>query len=305
MVKSLFTKLKKYYQERFGSIFPVFVWLIVFVWVVSYVFFLFWGITTSLKSSTDFFINPVGLPKKEYGGVKISNYAQVWKTLYTIKTDGSFAYIEELLANSLFYCCAIAIINNVIVMMNTYVAARFKHIKFVPLMWVIYLIACYNPLTPNQASVIKLMRMLGWYDNPIGLILWNIGGYGGAFMIFYGAWKSFSPTYSEAARIDGAGEWTIFFKIMLPLIWPVLFIYIINTIRTLWDDYMVPIIYMPSYPTVALAAYEFQWSGADGLQDVTGKLAGYFMFAIPMILMYMATKNRLVKASSLVGGIKG
>ena len=156
MVKSLFTKLKKYYQERFGSIFPVFVWLIVFVWVVSYVFFLFWGITTSLKSSTDFFINPVGLPKKEYGGVKISNYAQVWKTLYTIKTDGSFAYIEELLANSLFYCCAIAIINNLIVMMNTYVAARFKHIKFVPLMWVIYEISSQRTFMSPPQGVKRL-----------------------------------------------------------------------------------------------------------------------------------------------------
>lgn len=301
----IFDKIKQYYKTRFGSTFALLVWFIVFVWVVSYVVFLFWGITTSLKSSTDFYFNPVGLPKQEFGGWKLQNYVQVWKSLYTIKTDGSFAYIEELLANSLFYCCSIAILNNLIVMLNTYVAARFKHVWFVPFMWIVYLFACYNPLTPSTASTLKLMRMFGFYDNPIGLILWNIGGYGGPFMIFYGAWKGFSPTYSEAARIDGAGEVTIFFQIMLPMIRPVLFVYIISTIRTLWDDYMVPILYMPSYPTVALAAYEFQWSGADGLQDVTGKLAGYFMFAIPMVVMYFATKERMVKSSAMVGGLKG
>lgn len=304
-MSALFKKIKQYYKERFGSVFALFIWLIVFIWVASYVVFLFWGITTSFKTSTDFYFNPIGLPKNEFGGWRIQNYAQVWQTLYTIKPDGSFAYIEELLGNSLFYCCSIAILNNLIVMMNTYIAARFKHIWFVPFMWTVYIFACYNPLTPSAASTIKLMRWLGFYDNPVGLIIWNLGGYGGPFMIFYGAWKSFSSTYSEAARIDGAGEWTIFFEIMLPLISPVLFVYIINTIRGLWDDYMVPILYMPHYPTMALAAYNFQWSGADGLQDVTGKLAGYFMFSIPMVIMYFATKNKLVKSSALVGGIKG
>lgn len=306
---NIWKKVKQYYKKHFGSPFAVIVWLIVFVWCLSYALFLFWGITTSFKISTDFYYNPIGFPKKiyagKYGTWHFENYVKVWKTMYVQNPDGTNAYVETLLGNSLFYCCAIAILNNLLVMLNTYIAARFKHVWFVPFMWGVYLFACYNPLVPSTASTIKLMRWLGFYDNPIGLILWNIGGYGGAFMIFYGSWKSFSPTYAEAARMDGAGEWTIFFKIMFPLIRPVFFVYVINTIRALWDDYMVPIMYMPHYPTMALAAYQFQIGGSDGVQDVTGKLAGYLMFSIPMVVMYFATKNRLVKSSSLVGGIKG
>lgn len=109
--------------------------------------------------------------------------------------------------------------------------------------------------------------------------------------------------YIDAARIDGCGEWGIYWRIVLPLVKPALAVLAIFTFIGEWNSYLWPLIVLHSpekYPlTVGLATLQRQNIAEYGLQA-----AGAAVSAVPMLIVFFAFQKYFMKGLTL-GGTKG
>jgi ABC-type glycerol-3-phosphate transport system permease component len=146
-----------------------------------------------------------------------------------------------------------------------------------------------------------IFRELGWLDTLLPLIVPHWFG-GGAFNIFLlrQFFRSIPADLSDAARIDGASEFGIFARIILPLARPALAAVGIFTFFLHWNDFMAPLIYLskPSNLTLSL--------GLAAFRDVYSTQWHYLMAAsvvvvIPTVLVFFVAQRHFVQGITMTG----
>ena len=110
-------------------------------------------------------------------------------------------------------------------------------------------------------------------------------------------------SFSEAAKIDGAGNFTIMVTIMLPLVKTtfstIFLIYFIN----FWNDYQTPLLYMPNRPTISYGLYRFGNSVNAELSSVPMQIMGSMLVFIPILLVFTLFSKKMMGNISM-GGLK-
>jgi ABC-type glycerol-3-phosphate transport system permease component len=160
------------------------------------------------------------------------------------------------------------------------------------------------PIIGSGAAGYMLHVDLNLIDNPSLIWLSWLSGFDFAFIIFYGVLKGISNSYSESARIDGANEFFIFFRVVLPLMIPVIIANAITSAMGIWNNYSISMLYLRAYPTLGYGMYILN----DQIFLLEGGRPVYFACAIvsalPMVIIYASNINLLLKNMS-VGGLKG
>lgn len=290
--------------EIVRKIFPVLCWTVCFLWCVVLLSMLVWAIINSFRTNKEFYLDPGGFPKMW----NVSNYVVALKNIHaTVKVAGGGTrevYLLEMLKNSLLYAVGapfFAVLNAAVA---SYVVAKYKQFKWVAGIFAIVIFTSYVPLTPSLASNIKLLNSLNLFDNMIGIWIWSSGAFGSMFLLYYASFKGVSWTYAEAAFVDGASHFRVFVELMLPLTKTVFGALFITSFVTIWNDYQTPMIYLPSYPTIAYGAWQIQYSNETEFAIIPNRLAGLTLVIIPVLILFLAFKNKLMGALS-VGGLKG
>lgn len=159
------------------------------------------------------------------------------------------------------------------------------------------------PIVGTLPVMYQFMGDIHLLDTLPGVWFIYVSGFGFGFLLLNGHFKGLSWTYAEAAQIDGANSFQIFFKIMLPLSAPQLVSLAIVTAITYWNDYGTPKIYLPSMPTVAV--------GLDSLMIEIKKTSNYplmfacMLVAITPILIVFCIFQKTIISNMVAGGIKG
>ena len=124
------------------------------------------------------------------------------------------------------------------------------------------------------------------------------------FLIFYGFFKDLPNTYNEAAEIDGASQFATMLRICIPLSAKMITTIILIQFVASWNNYTVPMIYMPTKPTLAYLIYYliFVQTGSI-LTIVPRKVACLMCLAIPILILFIFLKDKLMGNIS-IGGIK-
>lgn len=139
----------------------------------------------------------------------------------------------------------------------------------------------------------------GWLDSYWGLIMPNLGS---AFSIFLMRqyMKSIPDSLIDAARIDGAGHFKIYWKIMMPLSKPALAALAIFTFQFQWGDFYGPLIILssPELFTLPLGLALFQQGNRTVWNLV---MAGSVLALIPMIIIFFIFQKQFVRGISLSG----
>lgn len=288
-----------------GNIFPTVAWIAVALWCLIFLGLLFWAFINSLKTYINFYEDPLFFPKGGTGyGWKFSNYAQAFSALKIFR-EGREIMAPEMLLNSLLYAGGSGVVSVITACLASYILAKYSYLKWVRGLWVIVLITNYLPISSSLAANIKLLTDLGLYDSLLGVIFWQCGAFGYIFLIYYATWKSVSWSYAEAAFIDGAGHFRTMLLIMWPMTRTIFGVLFIQQFITLWNDYMTPIIYLPSYPNLSYGAYQFQFSVADvNIATPPIQIAGLLMLALPVFILFLIFRNKLMGSLTL-GGLKG
>ena len=207
------------------------------------------------------------------------------------------------LINTVFMAVASMILTCITSAMAGYALAKKR---FVGRSILFTLIVCAMAL-PKQVILIPLLREMSSLQlyNTIWAVIFPIVGWPfGVFLM-----KQFSEGIPgemlEAARIDGAGEFYTFNKIVLPIMKPALAVQAIFSFVASWNNYFIPALVLDSADKKTLPILIAQLRSADFLKFDMGKV--YMMVAIailPVIIVYLLLSKFIVRGVAL-GGVKG
>jgi len=269
--RKIFLDLITYLVITFGALLMV----IPFIWMLS----------TSFKEPADQFTRTL-IPNP----ITVENYTNLWEKLP----------FPQLLLNSIQIALLSTVGQVLTCAMGAFAFAvvkfRFREPLFI-LLLITFMIPSQVTLIPNFL-IFKFLGMIG-SNTP----LWLPAFWGGAFGTFLlrQYFLTIPRDFSEAARVDGASLFQIFWKIYLPLARPALAALAIFTFMWSWNDLIHPLIYLPSdlnktTITVGMALFQTQYSG-----KWTVMMAGTMISVLPVILMFFIAQKQFIEGISLSG----
>jgi multiple sugar transport system permease protein len=280
-------------REARIDVWRVLVWLILCVGSVVMMLPVAWMVSTSLKEPGQVFrFPPEWIPDPV-----------VWRNYPDALTQMPF---DRYVANTLF----ITVSNMVGVAVSSSLAAyAFARLQF-PGRDAIFWMLVSTLMLPQAVILIPRyieFRYLGWVDSWKALIIPNFfaAGLGGVFFVFLlrQFFRTIPRELTDAAKVDGASEFRIYWQIVLPLSRPVLAVVLIFTFLDNWNNYLEPLIFLssPDKFTVALGLASFR-----GLFTTQWHLlmAASTVMILPVVALFFLLQRYFVRGVVLTG-IKG
>lgn len=172
---------------------------------------------------------------------------------------------------------------------------------------VLYAVVLGGLMVPFEAVFIPLFTMVadvGQHNTYPALILPRIASALGVFVMTQ-FFSRVPKEYSEAAMVDGAGRWTVFFRIMLPLARPAILSLAILAFVWSWNDYLWPLVSVSDREmftiTPGLASLKLQWSNAQELGSI---MARGVVGAAPVLVIFVIFQRYLLRGITLTSGEK-
>lgn len=248
-----------------------------------------WMLLTSIKGPADPItsVPPQFLPNDP----TIANYLKVWDALP----------IPSFFFNSLVVAVAVGLLNVLIAALAAYPLAKMRFRGREAIFYALLATLIVPAQLTYIPSFILSVNVFRYYDTLAALIFPNLVS---AFNIFLlrQAFRGVPNDLIDAARVDGAGEWRIWWQILLPIVRPSLAAVAIFTFVTSWNDFLWPslMLHTPGGMTlpVGLAALQGFFSS-----DFRSIAAGVTMTVIPILLFFIAVQRYFVKG--LAGAVKG
>ena len=280
--------------------------IILIAYCISLFIPIIWMVITSLKDGDfEYTGNAFGLPEKPI----FQNYADIMTMLYQDKTLENGLKVRYqlpmLFAYTLFYAVMAALIGTMAYVICAYVLSRYKFVgsEFIYALGIFIMV---TPIIGSSVSAMQVKKAFGCYNN---MFMWLITSPSTAFsglnfLIIYGAFKGMANEYAEAAEIDGAGHFTIFFRIYFPMIVPTAAVIFLLGVFNGWNDWYTFLVWLPKYPNLSLAMYTLQ--NATSLYGVSMPeiMAGFTVVCIPTTILYLFS-NKIIMNKMTVGGLKG
>lgn len=262
----------------------------------------YWAFINSLKTKWDFRTNNLfGAPKEWMW----SNYKTV-KDMFSvnIKDGDAFrdVYTMEMLKNTLLYGVGSAFVSTLVPCLVSYLVAKFNF-KFLKAYYIIVIVTMVLPIIGLTSSELDLAIKLGLYDNIFGVWIMKAHFLSPYFLVFYASFKQIPDSFKEAAEIDGASNWTILFKIMLPQVAGMFFTIMLLFFIGYWNDYSVALIYLPNHPTLAVGLWRFSNASDKVLASVPMQLSGCMYLFVPILIIFLIFHNKFMGNIS-IGGLK-
>jgi multiple sugar transport system permease protein len=204
-------------------------------------------------------------------------------------------------ANSLLVSGAITLLS---LLVNTMSGYAFAKLQFAgrERVFQVLLAALVIPAQVAMLPLFLLMKELGLVNTYAGVVVPALATVFGIFLVRQYA-RSIPDELLEAARIDGAGELRIFFRIVLPMLKPVLVTLAIFTFMGSWNDFMWPLIVLTDQEhytlPVALATLS-----REHIMDVELMMAGAVVTVVPVLLLFLALQRYYIQGL-LLGSVKG
>ncbi|SDS51298.1 carbohydrate ABC transporter permease [Actinoplanes derwentensis] len=259
------------------------------LWVLAglFLFPLAWFLLSSFKPGGELFSYPLSILPRDW---TTAGYVKAWD-----RVDFSLYF-----GNTLLVATITTILTVVVSAATGYALAKYKA------WWLTALFMCILATTMLPTEVILsptfvVIRDLGLYDTLAGIIVPSILTASGIFM-FRQFYKTVPDELLEAARIDGARELTVFFRIMLPLARPIVITLGIFSFQWRWNDYIWPLIVLGDPDKFTLQVALRSLIGAENI-DWTVLLPASIISIIPLVAMFLVAQ-RYVMSSDLNSGLK-
>jgi cellobiose transport system permease protein len=206
------------------------------------------------------------------------------------------------LLNSVIVSLAIAVIASLLCALAGFAFAKMHF----PGRNALFLIVLLTMTVPAQLSVIPQYLIISWLDWVDTLQAIIVPGLASAFGIFWMRQHmatTLSDELMQAARIDGANSWQIFWRIGFPVVRPAAVVRGLITFTAVWNDFMWPFIVLksPELFTVQIALKQLQ---ANRTIDLALTMGGSFMATLPLLIVFFFVGRRMV-AGIMDGAFKG
>lgn len=249
-----------------------------------------WVVSTSLRTpAQSFTLPPAWIPVD----MDFSNYQQVFDEI---------PFFQQI-TNSFIITFATVFGQLATATLAGYAFARLQFPGRTILFWIVLA----TLMIPGQAIIIPVFvlisRGLGLNDTLWALIIPSVATAFGVFLLRQ-YFMQIPADFEEAAMIDGANQWDIFWRVYFPLASPGMAILAILTFNAKWNDYFTPLIFMntPERFPITLGIVDLQ--GYMGTGSISVVLAGIVLSTIPVVVIYILGQRYLLEGL-MTGGLKG
>lgn len=164
----------------------------------------------------------------------------------------------------------------------------------------LFLLATLIPGVTTQVATFQLINGLGLYDTKAALILLFMGTDIIAIYLFIQFMQGIPASLDEAAMIDGANRWTIYWRIVLPLLRPAIATVVIIKGIAIYNEFYAPFLYLPSEGLISTSLFRFK--GPFGAQwEVIA--AGTIVVIIPTLIAFLLLQRWIYKGLT-AGAVK-
>jgi len=243
---------------------------------------------SSVKTKVEIFSRPFALPAV----VKWSNYAAAWKG----------ANMSRYFINSMIQSGATVIILAVVSSMASYVLSRFDF-KVNKFLTVFFMLGMMIPMHTVLVPISYVIGMLNLTDNIPALILVYVAfNLPFSIMVISNFMKGINQSLGEAALIDGASYFQIYYKVMLPLTVPALSTISIFNFLAAWNNILFPLLFISDKSLKPIALGLLNFNGERGSDYGPLMAAIIITVAVPMVL-YLLFQEK-VEGGLAAGAVK-
>ena len=259
---------------------------------LSYIYIIVWAFIAGCKTHTEIVMDPFSLPEKW----NLGHYLEV---LQVLEVNGNG--FLQMFFNSVWFSVLGTLIQQFVSITLAYACAKYT---FPGSKWIytIILIMITLPIYGNSGAAYVLHSKLGLVDTYARVIV-CASGFNTFFLYYMAFFKNLSWTYAEAAMVDGAGDFQIYFKIMLPQAKAIFGALFLTQWIAQWNSYESELVYLPNLPTLPVGIYQFNTEMLYRARlDIL--FAACVITAIPALILF-AVFNKTITTNVSVGGIKG
>lgn len=206
--------------------------------------------------------------------------------------------------NSIIIVIPAVVISTLLGSLNGYVMTKFRF-RGDNIVFVMFLFSCFIPF---QIILIPAARILGWWGlagSATGLILIHIVyGVGFTTLFFRNYYAAFPDELVRAARIDGAGFWRIFLRILLPNSMPIIVVSVIWQFTNIWNDFLFGASFADAGSLPMTVALNNLVSSSTGVKEYNVHFAGAIIAALPTLVVYVFSGRYFVRGL-MAGAVKG
>jgi multiple sugar transport system permease protein len=181
----------------------------------------------------------------------------------------------------------------------------FARLRF-PFRNTLFILLLASLMVPNQVTVIPLfilMRKLGLIDNHWSLILPGLTSAFGVFLMRQ-YFMTLPQDLTDAAKVDGAGPWTTFRQIALPLAGPSLAALAIINVQVTWNAYFYPLIFLNTWDKMTLPLGITALRGYMGSGSPSVVMAAVTLSILPMLILFLVAQRWFITGITQTG-LKG
>jgi multiple sugar transport system permease protein len=246
-----------------------------------------WMVSTSLKGPGDIFQYP---PRWIPDAWNLRNYAAIMDVLP----------LGRMLLNSFTVAVAATIGQTASCALAAYAFARMKF-RGKEILYLVLLATMMIPAQVTMIPVFLIMKFLGWIDTLYALIVPAF--FGGAFGTFLlrQFFAGIPVELEDAARLDGCGNFRIFWRIILPLSRPALTTLALFTFMAYWNDLLGPVIYLSSIDkaTLTIGLANLQSGAMTTRYDLL--MAGSVLSVLPIIILLLLGQRWFIRGIATTG----
>ncbi|CAL9423524.1 carbohydrate ABC transporter permease [Streptomyces collinus] len=169
--------------------------------------------------------------------------------------------------------------------MTAYAVDRFRF-RFRAWVLALFLIAALVPGVTTQVATFQIVNSFGMFDSLWAPIALYMGTDIVSIYIFLQFVRSIPVSLDESARIDGANAFTVYRKVILPLLKPAIATVVIVKGITVYNDFYIPFLYMPSEDLGVISTSLFRFKGPFGAHWETIS-AGAILVIVPTLVVFL------------------
>jgi glucose/mannose transport system permease protein len=265
---------------------------------IYYLLPLYVMVVTSFKTMPEIRLGNIFAPPVEF---TFEPWVKAWSTACTgLDCTG----LSKGFWNSVRITVPSVILSIAIASVNGYMLANWRF-RGADIFFTILLIGAFIPYQVMLYPIVIILRELGLYGSLAGLVLVHtIFGMPINTLLFRNYFSGLPPELFKAARVDGAGFWGIYFRIMLPMSIPIFVVSMIIQITGIWNDFLFGVVYTrpDTYPmTVQLNNIV---NSVQGVKEYNVNMAATLLTgAVPLIIYFLS--GRLFVRGIAAGAVKG
>lgn len=255
-------------------------------------------IVTSLKGMPEIRVGNIFAPPLE---ITFEPWVKAWAEACTgLNCDG----LSRGFWNSVRITVPSVIISIAIASVNGYALANWRF-KGADLFFTILIVGAFIPYQVMIYPIVIVLREMGVYGTLTGLIIVHtIFGMPILTLLFRNYFAGLPEELFKAARVDGAGFWTIYFKIMLPMSLPIFVVAMILQVTGIWNDFLFGVVFTrPEYYPMTVQLNNIV-NSVQGVKEYNVNMAATILTGLVPLTVYFVS-GRLFVRGIAAGAVKG